>query len=71
MAGLGIALRGLGKALKKISKNKKVQDNTGLFSTGAVTGIVLNEATSKKQKSSKTPTGMRMSKKKYPKYGVK
>jgi|32_taG_2_1085360.scaffolds.fasta_scaffold63204_3 hypothetical protein len=44
MAGFGIALRGLGKALKKLSKNKKLKDKTGLFSTGAVTGIVINEA---------------------------
>jgi hypothetical protein len=40
MAGLGIALRGLGKALK----SKKARDKFGLFSTGAVTGIVLGEA---------------------------
>ena len=44
MAGFGIALRGLGKALKKLSNNKKLKDKTGVFSTGAVTGIVLGEA---------------------------
>ena len=35
MAGFGIALRGLGKALK----SKKARDTFGLFSTGAVSGI--------------------------------
>lgn len=40
MAGLGIALRGLGKALK----SKKARDKFGLFSAGAVTGSVLSEA---------------------------
>ena len=78
MAGLGIALRGFGKALKKFSKNKqRVKDvKTGIL-TGAgatLTGNVLGVAIAsklKKNKSNKTPTGMRMSKKKYPKYGVK
>ena len=40
MAGFGIALRGLGKALK----SKKARDKFGLFSAGAVTGSVLSEA---------------------------
>ena len=40
MAGFGIALRGLGKALK----SKKARDKFGLFSAGAVTGSVLGEA---------------------------
>tara|TARA_R100000426_G_scaffold71853_1_gene49980 strand:- start:16 stop:198 length:183 start_codon:yes stop_codon:yes gene_type:complete len=46
MAGLGIALRGLGKALK----SKKARDKFGLFSAGAVTGSVLGEATTVKTK---------------------
>ena len=44
MAGVGIALRGFGKALKKFTKSKKAQDRFGLFSAGAVTGSVLSEA---------------------------
>lgn len=44
MAGVGIALRGFGKALKKFTKSKKAQDSFGLFSAGAVTGRVLSEA---------------------------
>jgi|TARA_R100000149_G_C5735662_1_gene52233 hypothetical protein len=46
MAGFGIALRGLGKALK----SKKARDKFGLFSVGAVTGNVLSEATTVKTK---------------------
>ena len=46
MAGLGIALRGLGKALK----SKKARDKFGLFSVGAVTGNVLSEATTVRTK---------------------
>ena len=46
MAGFGIALRGLGKALK----SKKARDAFGLFSVGAVTGSLLGEATTKKTK---------------------
>ena len=65
MAGLGIALRGLGKALKNISKNKKIQEGTGLFSLGIGTGMSLGyEGRRPRKKSNKTPTGMRMSKKK-------
>lgn len=64
MAGFGIALRGLGKALKKFSKNKKVKDRFGLFSAGAVTGSVLSEAN--------TPTKPKKKlKKKFPKHGAK
>ena len=44
MAGVGIALRGFGKALKKLTKSKKAKDRFGLFSAGAVTGSVLGEA---------------------------
>ena len=44
MAGVGIALRGFGKALKKFTKSKKARDKFGLFSLGAVTGSVLGEA---------------------------
>ena len=57
MAGLGIALRGLGKALKKLSKNKKLKDKTGLFSTGAVTGIITSEANKYTKNKKKKPRG--------------
>ena len=50
MAGVGIALRGFGKALKKLTKSKKAKDRFGLFSVGAVTGSVLGEATTVKTK---------------------
>ena len=56
MAGIvGVALRGFGKALKNLSKNKKLKDKVGLFSTGAATGIVVNEASKPKKKKSKAP----------------
>jgi|TARA_Y100000022_G_C13085017_1_gene299525 hypothetical protein len=61
MAGFGIALRGLGKALK----SKKARDAFGLFSVGAVTGSLLGEATTKKTKPRKKL------KKKFPKHGAK
>lgn len=44
MGIVGKALRGFGKALKNVSNNKTLKNKTGLFSTGAVTGIALNEA---------------------------
>ena len=50
MAGVGIALRGFGKALKKLTKSKKAKDRFGLFSAGAVTGSLLGEATTAKTK---------------------
>jgi len=51
MAGfVGIALRGFGKVLINLSKNKKLKDKVGLFSTGAATGIVVNEASKPKKK---------------------
>jgi|TARA_R100001460_G_scaffold85590_1_gene126871 hypothetical protein len=50
MAGVGIALRGFGKALKKLTKSKKAKDRFGLFSAGAVTGSLLGEATTVKTK---------------------
>lgn len=44
MAGVGIALRGFGKALKKFTKSKKAQDRFGLFSAGYLTGSLLTHA---------------------------
>jgi hypothetical protein len=61
MAGLGIALRGFGKALKKFSKNKqRVKDvkrgilaGAGATLTGNVLGVVAASKT-KKNKSKKS-----------------
>ena len=66
MAGLGIALRGFGKALKKFSKNKqRVKDvKTGILAgagatlAGNVLGVAIGSKFKKKSK-------------KYPKYGAK
>ena len=78
MAGLGIALRGFGKALKKFSKNKqRIKDvKTGILAgAGAtLTGNVLGVAIASKSKKNKSKSQKKFGPpggKKYPKHGAK
>ena len=78
MAGVGIALRGFGKALKKFSKNKqRVKDvKTGILAgagatlAGNVLGVAIASKSKKKKSKPQKIYGL-PGDKKYPKHGAK